>query len=133
MLAGEKKRVAEGIAAGASTKGRCRRLLWLQPTPASLPPLSTRQAYSFLESKREAATDSCDVERPESCTELDHLNDMAHQLLTTGNVSGGRSCCRTAAVHSAAADDPSSPAFVGGAAHPLSPYTLPPLLLLPAG
>jgi len=45
------------------------------------------QAYSFLEQKREAATDSCDWEHPESCDELDHLNDMAHQLLSTGSVS----------------------------------------------
>lgn len=46
------------------------------------------QAYSFLERRREAATASCDWGQPDSCTDLEKLNDMAHELLATGSVSG---------------------------------------------
>jgi Ca2+-binding EF-hand superfamily protein len=44
------------------------------------------QAYSFLERRREAAAASCDWDRPESCSELDKLNTMAHELLATGSM-----------------------------------------------
>ncbi|KAI7836354.1 hypothetical protein COHA_009776 [Chlorella ohadii] len=44
------------------------------------------QAYSFLERRREAVTASCDWDHPESCADLEKLNDMAHELLATGSM-----------------------------------------------
>lgn len=45
------------------------------------------QAYSFLESRREAAAASCDSEdSSQPCHELDHLNEMARELLSTGSM-----------------------------------------------
>ncbi|PSC74012.1 Calcium-dependent kinase 7 [Micractinium conductrix] len=44
------------------------------------------QAYSFLERKREEASGSCDADRPETCEELEQLNEMTHQLLATGSM-----------------------------------------------
>lgn len=48
------------------------------------------QAYSFLEGKVEAASDSAG----EGEAELEKLNDMAHQLLSMGSVS----CCHSALI-----------------------------------
>lgn len=51
------------------------------------------QAYSFLERKREAAAASCEGSAAGAfCEDLDHLNDMAHQLLSTGSVSEPPGC-----------------------------------------
>ena len=44
------------------------------------------QAYSYLEQRREDAVASCDWEHPESCSELEHLNEMARQLISTGSM-----------------------------------------------
>jgi hypothetical protein len=62
------------------------------------------QAYSFLERHRDQAQAACETSEARDCAQIERLNDMARQLLSTGSVSCLLHPTVTVALRAACAD-----------------------------